>query len=67
MHYSNRTWHYGVLAWGYENDIIVKLQKSALRAVTSSRCNAHTGPLFIKMNLLKVKDIHKLSQLKFFL
>ena len=55
---------YGVLAWGYENDIIFKLQKRALRAVTSSRYNAHTGPLFIKMKLLKVKDIHKLSQLK---
>ena len=38
----------------------------ALRAVTSSRYNAHTGPLFINMKLLKVKDIHKLSQLKFF-
>ena len=58
---------YGVLAWGYESDIIFKLQKRALRAVTSSRYNAHTGPLFIKMKLLKVKDIHKLSQLKFVL
>ena len=34
--------------------------------MTSSRYNAHTGPLFIKMKLLKVKDIHKLSQLNFF-
>ena len=58
---------YGVLAWGYENDIIFKLQKRAQRAVTSSRYNAHTGPLFIKMKLLKVKDIHKLSQLNFFI
>ena len=33
--------------------------------MTSSRYNAHTGPLFIKkMKLLKVKDIRKLSQLK---
>ena len=51
---------------GYDNDIIFKHQKRALRAVTSSRYNAHTGPLFINMKLLKVKDIHKLSQLKFF-
>ena len=57
---------YGILAWGYDNDIIFKHQKRALRAVTSSRYNAHTGPLFINMKLLKVKDIHKLSQLKFF-
>ena len=39
---------HGVLALGYENDIIFKLQKTELRAVTSSRHNAHTGPLFIK-------------------
>ena len=57
---------YGILAWGYDNDIIFKHQKRALRAVTSSRYNAHTGPLFKNMKLLKVKDIHKLSQLKFF-
>ena len=57
---------YGILAWGYDNDIIFKHQKRALRAVTSSRYSAHTGPLFINMKLLKVKDIHKLSQLKFF-
>ena len=56
---------YGILAWGYDNDIIFKHQKRALRAVTSSRYNAHTGPLFINMKLLKVKDIHKLSQLNF--
>ena len=30
------TSYYGVLAWGYENDIIFKLQKRTLRAVTSS-------------------------------
>ena len=59
---------YGVLAWSYENDIIFKLQKRALRAVTSSRYNAHTGPLFIKkIKLLNVKDIHKLSKLNFFI
>ena len=58
---------YSLLTWGYENDIIFKLQQRALRAVTSCRYNAHTGPLFIKMKLLKVRDIHKLSQLKFFL
>ena len=58
---------YGILAWGYDNDIIFKHQQRALRAVTSSIYNAHTGPLFIHMKLLKVKDIHKLSQHKFFL
>ena len=60
-------WHISLgSGWGYDNDIIFKHQKRALRAVTSSRYSAHTGPLFINMKLLKVKDIHKLSQLKFF-
>ena len=57
---------YDILAWGYDKDIIFKHQRRALRAVTSSRYNAHTGPLFISMKLLKVKYIHKLSQLKLF-
>ena len=55
-------WH---ISLGFDNDIIFKHQKRALRAMPSSRYNAHTGPLFINMKLLKVKDIHKLNQLKF--
>ena len=58
---------YGALAWGFENDNIFKLQKRAPRVMTSSRYNAHTGPLFIKMKLLKVKDIHTRSQINFFI
>ena len=36
----------------------------ALRAMTSSKYNAHTNPLFKKMHLLKVGDIHTVQQLK---
>ena len=35
---------YGVFAWAYDNAIIFKHQNRALRAVISSRYNAHTGP-----------------------
>ena len=37
---------YGILVWGYESNCIFKLQKMALRAMTSSKYNAHTNPLF---------------------
>ena len=57
---------YGILVWGYKSNCIFKLQKMALRAMTSSKYNAHTNPLFKKMHLLKVGDIHTVQQLKFF-
>ena len=57
---------YGILVWGYESNCIFKLQKMALRAMTSSKYNAHTNPLFKKMHLLKVGDIHTVQQLKKF-
>ena len=38
----------------------------ALRAMTSSKYNAHTNPLFKKIYLLNVGDIHMVQQLKFF-
>ena len=57
---------YGILAWGYESDIIFGLQKKAVRAMTCAKYTAHTGPIFQKLNLLKLKDIHKIQQLKFY-
>ena len=47
---------YGILAWGYESDIIFGLQKYT----------AHRDPIFQKLNLLKLKDIHKIQQLKLY-
>ena len=38
----------------------------ALRAMTSSKYNAHTNHLFTKVYLLKAGDIHTVQQLKFF-
>ena len=58
--------HYGILTWGHNNERIEKLQKRAVRFITQSKYLAHTDPIFIKLNLLKIQDIFKLNQLKFY-
>ena len=58
--------YYGVLVWGYERTRIFKVQKKSLRAISSARYDAHTEPLFRNCNLLKIEDIHKVQQFKFF-
>ena len=40
--------------------------KKAIRAITRSKYNAHTEPIFKELNLLKIKDIYKIQHLKFF-
>ena len=55
----------GILLWGHNFDRIFKLQKRAVRAITSSKYNAHTNPLFQKLKLLKVEDIKNIFYLKF--
>ena len=59
--------NYGILAWGFQCHNLFTLQKKAIRHVTLSRYNAHTDPLFKSLNILKISDIFKLYQLKFFL
>ena len=39
---------YGILAWGFEYQRFVKLQKRFMRIITLSTYNAHTEPLFKK-------------------
>ena len=58
--------NYGVLLWGNNVKRIHKLQKWALRSITLSKYNAHTEPLFKKLNLLKIQDIYTLCLLKFY-
>ena len=58
--------NYGILLWGKNTKRIFKLQKWSLRAITSSKYNAHTDPLFIQLKLLKIHDIYKLCTIKFF-
>ena len=58
--------NYGILAWGPNNNRVDKLQKRAVRIISCSKFNAHSEPLLNKLNLLKVEDILKLQQLKFY-
>ena len=58
--------NYGILAWGHETKRIFQLQKKAVRTITASNYIAHTDPIFINLDLLKVSDIYKLQQIKFY-
>ena len=58
--------NYGLLLWGKNFRGIFKLQKWAVRAITCSKYNAHTEPIFFKLKLLKIESIHKIALLKFF-
>ena len=58
--------NYGILAWGNDCQRITTLQKKCIRAITISKYNDHTDPLFSKLKLLKLTDIFNLQQLKFY-
>ena len=55
-----------MLTWGYESESILKLQKKAVRIITSAKYNAHTEPIFKKLSILKIHDLFSLCQLKFY-
>ena len=57
--------NFGILLWGHNSKRIFRLQKWAVRSVTSSKYNAHTNPIFQKLNLIKFNDIRDLAYLKF--
>ena len=57
---------YSILAWGFYADRLFKLQKRAMRIITNSKYNAHTEPLFKKLNLLQLRDIFTLKIVKLF-
>ena len=59
--------NYGILVWGYHCNRLSKLQKMSIRHLTKSKYNAHTYPLFKRMNILTISDLFYLSQLKFFI
>ena len=58
--------NYGLLLWGVESHTVEIMQKKAIRLVTNSSYFAHTTPLFIKLNILKVQDMFKLKLLKLY-
>ena len=57
---------YSLLAWGFYADRLFKLQKRAMRIITNSKYNAHTEPLFKKLNLLQLRDLFTLNIVKLF-
>ena len=58
--------NYGILLWGHEATRIYILQKKAIRTISKSKYNAHTEPIFKKLQFLKLNDIFKLQQLKLY-
>ena len=56
---------YGLLAWGFEYQRFVKLQKRFIRIITLSTYNAHTEPLFKSLQILTIKNLFDLNCLKF--
>ena len=57
---------YGILAWGSNTSRMFQMQKKCVRLITNSKYNAHTNPLFLSPNLLKLEDIYKINILKFY-
>ena len=58
--------HYAILAWGFSNSRVFKLQKRAVRIICGAKYNAHTDPLFKTLSLLKIQDIFILQCAKFY-
>ena len=58
--------NYGILIWGHQHDKIMQLQKRAIRSITLSSYLAHSEPIIKSLNLLKVTDMFKLCQIKFY-
>ena len=56
---------YGILCWGHKSGKLFRLQKRAMRLITDSKYNAHTEPLFKKLNCLMIDDVYSLNMLKF--
>ena len=57
--------NYGLIVWSKKSEVLIKLQKKAIRITCNVKYNAHTSPLFKRENLLKFVDICALDDLKF--
>jgi Reverse transcriptase (RNA-dependent DNA polymerase)/Endonuclease-reverse transcriptase len=57
--------NYCLIVWGGTSkknlDILLKLQKKAVRIITKSRYRDHSEPLFHKLKLLRISDLYKLQ------
>ena len=57
---------YGIMVWGYQGNRLNKIQMKCIRIITSNKYNSHTEPLFKQLNMLKLEDLLKIQQLKFY-
>ncbi len=55
-----------ILIWGFKYEKVTKLQKRVIRILSPNEYNANSEPLFKKHKLLKICDIFKLQELKFY-
>ena len=60
--------NYMILVWGHHHKTITQLQKRVItiRVITLSKYLAHKEPLFKNLNILRVEEIFRLQQLKFY-
>ena len=48
---------YGILAWGFDHQRLVKIQKRFIRIISLSAYNAHTEPWFKHFEILKINNL----------
>ena len=67
LYFSMVQWRltYGILAWGFEYQRFIKLQKRFLRNISLSNYNAHTEPIFKRLEIITIKNLCDLNCLKF--
>ena len=56
---------HGILAWGFEYQRFIKLQKRFLRIISLSNYNAHTKPIFKRLEIITIKNLFDFNCLKF--
>ena len=60
---------YGITVWGltYKSLVqkIIVIQKKIFRVMTFNKLNAHTNPIFIQLEFLKIEDIRQFQLLSF--
>ena len=56
---------YCILAWGFNYQRLVKIQKLVMRIIANSEYNAHTEPIFKSLELLNIQRLFDLNCLKF--
>ena len=58
------SFNYGI--YGYNTDRLFELQKRAVMVICKSKFNAYTDPIFKNLQILKIKDLHKLHVIKLY-